>query len=121
MIGFAVTACVMAFSMLIIYSIALAMFSQRLRCPKDVYPTPDYRSHNYYVNDDCSQYNQYTRHSYPSYSHAQSGVALGSILLILAVVELFVAFASSIYGCMSCCCTSTPGRVQVCIIQWKSH
>jgi len=42
----------------------------------------------------------------------KSGVALNALLLILAVIEFFVAMASSIYACNACCC-SGPTTVQV--------
>jgi hypothetical protein len=105
MIGFAITACVLSATLLIISAISLAEFSRRLHCPKNY----SYNNYNYQYGyrDSYGCYNYSLK-----YYHAQVGAALGSLLLILAVVEFFVALASSIYGCNACC---TSPSVQVCI------
>lgn len=113
MIGFAITACVEAGVMVIIYSIALGEIAQRLRCPNYI----DYRhGHGYntysYDYDNC-YYNSYYRRL--TYSEAQVGAALCSLLLILAVLEFFVALASSIYGCNACCCSGPTVQVMIII------
>ncbi|XP_031574093.1 uncharacterized protein LOC116307907 [Actinia tenebrosa] len=109
MIGFAITSIVLACTMLIIQSVALAAFSARLRCPKD---QSERSTPNYWEYDECEEYSsQYHRRSFLSYFTAQKGVAIGTVLLILALVELFVGFISSIYGCISCtCCPQTPNQ-----------
>ena len=87
--GFSITSCVLVSIMVICYSIALSEFSHRLR----------YR--RYYDSD--SYYSYY----YADYYSSKNGVGLGSCLLILAIVQFFVALTSAIYCCNVFCCGST--------------
>ncbi|XP_031574091.1 membrane-spanning 4-domains subfamily A member 8-like [Actinia tenebrosa] len=101
MIGFSATACVFTGIMFIIYCIALSEFSQRIRCGE----------HGKGTDLDCRLYG-YEENI--SYSLAKVGAGVGAILLILALVEFFVALTSSVYGCNASCCgtTTTAGVVQ---------
>ena len=102
MIGFTATACVFTAVMFIIYCVALSEFSARIRCGED----------GRGAHVDCYLYDQ----GYISYDLARAGAGIGSLLLILAIIEFFVALASSIYGCNATCCgvtAASAGVVQV--------
>ena len=92
--GFSVTACVIAGTMFICYCIAVSEFAKTIRCRSQYggYNYPYYKS--YY--DYC--YSSSKRHN------AAVGAGLGSCQLIFAIVEFFVALASSIYCCNAVCC-----------------
>ena len=74
--GFSVTACVIAGIMFIIHCVAVAEFG--------------YRLNRYYSSSRRYQ--------------ASVGAGLGSCQLIFAIVEFFVALASSVYCCNAVCC-----------------
>lgn len=102
MIGFSATACVFTGIMFIIYCIAVSEFSTRISCGEDGKGN----------QIDCHLYDQ----GYVSYDVAKVGAGVGSILLILALVEFIVALTSSVYGCNATCCGgghTTSGVVQV--------
>ncbi|KAK3755900.1 hypothetical protein QZH41_010003 [Actinostola sp. cb2023] len=100
MMGFAVTGCVLTAIMVIISSFAVGELAEVLRCSR--HPT-------YSLYNDC-HYARYKNHL--SYSRAEAGVALSTILLLLAIAEFFIALASSIYGCNACCCSAPPAHFQ---------
>ena len=89
--GFSVTACVIAGVMFICYCFALAEFGYRLRC------------RNSYIYQYPYMYDGYCYSSSTRYQ-ASVGAGLGSCQLIFAIVEFFVALASSIYCCNAVCC-----------------
>ena len=89
--GFSVTACVFAGIMFICYCIAVAFFAYDIRCRRSVDYYPYHQSYEY-----C--YSSSKRHK------AAVGAGLGSCQLIFAIVEFFVALASSIYCCNAVYC-----------------
>jgi len=98
--GFSITACVIAGNMFICYCIAVAHFGEILKCKNTYY---DYTYYGYYG---CGYYSKSERHN------AAVGAGLGSCLLIFAIVEFFVALASSVYCCNAVCCGApTVGSV----------
>lgn len=86
--------------------IAFDPFSKRLKCSRYL-PPPTNISWDYCYETYGGYQNSIT------YVDAQAGVALGSLLIILGVVELIVALALSIYGCQSCRCNVPAGQVSV--------
>ena len=97
--GFSITACVIAGVMFICYCTAVAEFGERLRCK------PSY----YYYGSNFTTYGY--RDTYCSSSQrykAAVGAGLGSCQLIFAIVEFFVALASSVYCCNAVCCGAPP-------------
>ena len=92
--GFSVTACVIAGTMFICYCIAVADFAKVLRCK-------NYDYYDYRYDYDC-YYSRY--YSSSQRYNARVAAGLGSCQLIFAVVEFFVALASSVYCCNAVCC-----------------
>ena len=102
--GFSITACVIAGAMFICYCIAVAEFGRVIRCKRShssyYYPTYDHYGFDAYC------YSASKRHN------AAVGAGLGSCQLIFAIVEFFIALASSIYCCNAVCCGApTVGSV----------
>ena len=90
--GFSIFGCVISGIMFICYCVALAYFNSVLTCKDLIF--------NY-----NSYYNEYTYcFSSSMRRKAAVGAGLGSCLLILAIVEFFVALVSSIYCCNAVCC-----------------
>ena len=69
-------------------------------------------------------YRYHYRYGYPTYHRYRSDsdyikeIALSAVLLVLVVIEMFVALAASIYGCQFACCgkegccrSSTKGKL----------
>ena len=99
--GFSITSCVFSGAMFIYYCITLASYSEMKNlCNR--YETYSRGGYNYYSTeyDDC-----YLRHGFDR-DTAEKVAGLGSCLLILSLVELFLALASSIYCCRAVCCNS---------------
>ena len=86
--GFAITACVLCGIMFICYCVALGKLASAMECHRR-------NSHRIYTYQDyCGV----------SYRKAQAGIGLGSVLLIISLMEFFVALTSSIYCCNAVCC-----------------
>ena len=99
--GFSITFCVCSGAMIICNCITLASYSEMKNlCSR--YETYSRGGYNYYSTeyDDC-----YLRHGFDR-DTAEKVVGLSSFLLILSLVELFLALASSIYCCRAVCCKS---------------
>ncbi|EDO31094.1 predicted protein [Nematostella vectensis] len=94
MLGFAVTSCVFSCGMIICYSFALSEWSKYLRNPS--YDRPYY----------------YYYHSKYSSQTARTSIGIGTVLLLLALTEFFVALASSIYGFINSCIPATSTSQQ---------
>ena len=92
--GFSITGCIISGIMFICYCAALAHFSNVLNCRNT--GGFDYESGSFHFNTYC--YSSSYRHK------AAVGAGLGSCQMILAIVEFFVALASSIYSCNTVCC-----------------
>lgn len=92
--------------MIAMLGIAFDPFSKRLKCSRYL-PPPTNISSDYCYQTYGGYQNSIT------YVDAQAGVTLGSLLIILGVVELIVALASSIYGCQSCRCNVPAGQVSI--------
>ncbi|XP_068737800.1 uncharacterized protein [Montipora capricornis] len=110
--GFSITACVISGIMFICYCVAVDYFATVLRCRKNnVIHTSYYPSYYYGFCYSESKRNM-----------ASVGAGVGSVLLILSIVEWFVALASSIYCCnaTSCCGTPTVATNQQ-VIQLQAH
>ena len=104
--GFSITGCVYSGTMFICYSITLAYYAER-KTYCDNYKTYSRRDYKDYRYDNYKYYDCYG--SYGLRATAENLAGLGSCLLILSLVELVVAIASSIYCCKTVCCNS--GRV----------
>ena len=91
--GFSITACVISGIMFICYCLAVDYFATVLRC----------RNYSYY-----SSYGNVFCYSLTTRNNASVGAGVGSVLLILSLVEWFVALASSIYCCNATSCCGTP-------------
>ena len=99
--GFSITACVIASTMFICYCFAVAEFAQIRRCKNRYYNSYPYSTYSPYY-----RYNTYCYSDSKRYN-AAVGAGLGSCQLLFAIVEFFVALASSIYCCTAVCC-GTP-------------
>jgi len=101
--GFSITACVIAGVMFICYCVAVAEFGKTLKCKYRSYgPYGSFRTYGH----DTYCYSSSKRHN------AAVGAGLGSCQLIFAIVEFFVALASSVYCCNAVCCGApTVGSV----------
>ena len=101
--GFSITGCVYSGTMFICYSITLAYYAERKTyCDNyKTYSRRDYKDYRYdnYKYSDCYG-------TYGLRATAENLAGLGSCLLILSLVELVVAIASSIYCCKTVCCNS---------------
>ncbi|XP_066022977.1 uncharacterized protein [Pocillopora verrucosa] len=99
-IGFSITGCAFSGQMFIGYSITLSFYSKMKAYCSNSYFNHDYDS--FYNNRDC--YRTYGFHR----DTAANGAGLGSCLLLLSLVEFFLALASSMYCCTAVgCCFST--------------
>ena len=99
--GVSITICVFSGAMFIYNCITLASYSEMKNlCNR--YETYSRGGYNYYSTeyDDC-----YLRHGFDR-DTAEKVAGLGSFLLILSLVELFLALSSSIYCCRAVCCNS---------------
>ena len=99
--GVSITFCVFSGAMFIYNCITLASYSEMKNlCNR--YETYSRGGYNYYSTeyDDC-----YLRHGFDR-DTAEKVAGLGSFLLILSLVELFLALSSSIYCCRAVCCNS---------------
>ena len=104
--GFSITGCVYSGTMFICYSITLAVYAEMKKyCDSyKTYSPYRYKSNRYDTNKNYDCYGRYGLRA-----TAENLAGLGSCLLILSLVELVVAIASSIYCCKTVCCNS--GRV----------
>lgn len=102
-IGFSITGCVFSGQMFIGYSIILSFYSKMKAYCSNSYFDHDYDS--FYNNRDC--YRTYGFHR----DTAANVDGLGSCLLLLSLVEFFLALASSIYCCTAVGCCSSTGVV----------
>ena len=93
--GFSIFGCIISGVMFICYCVALAYFNRVLTC-RDLYQNYDYNTGYYHINTYC--------YSSSDRRNAAIGAGLGSFQLICAIVEFFVALASSIYCCNAVCC-----------------
>lgn len=99
MIGLAVCSTILSGIIIVIYLIQLFEFSERLRCPKDEYPTP---SSSYSSWDSlCSRYHQ-NRDWHVTIREAEIGVVSSCFLVVAAGIEFFLALVTSMYGCNVC-------------------
>ena len=101
--GFSITGCVFSGQMFIGYSIILSFYSKMKAYCSNSYIDHDYDS--FYNKRDC--YRTYGFHR----DTAANVAGLGSCLLLLSLVEFFLAFASSIYCCTAVGCCSSTGVV----------
>ena len=92
--GFTITACVLCGIMFICYCIALGILASALECHK-----ARLYNHNYFIHHKYA----YDCHG-TTYARAKAGVGIGSVLLIIALLEFFVALTSAIYCCNAVCC-----------------
>ena len=102
--GFSITGCVYSGTMFICYSITLAYYAER-KTYCDNYKTYSRRDYKDYRYDNYKYYDCYGSYSLRA-TAAENLAGLGSCLLILSLVELVVAIASSIYCCKAVCCNS---------------
>lgn len=79
----------------------------------------------------CSIFSERRSFNYYRYGHPRTKeIALSAVLLVLAVIELFVALAASIFGCKFVCCgkegccqSSTKGKFSCTLkkIKWEKN
>ena len=101
--GFSITGCVFSGQMFIGYCIVLSSYSEMKAYCSNSYFNHDYDS--FYNKRDC--YRTYGFHR----DTAANVAGLGSCLLLLSLVEFFLALASSIYCCTAVGCCSSTGVV----------
>ena len=94
--GFSIIGCILSGQMAICYSITLLVYAEvKTHCN-------NYNDYGYYTNEDYDCYGRYGLRR----ATAENLAGFGSCLLILSLVELVLALASSIYCCKAVCCNS---------------
>ena len=95
--GFSIIGCILSGQMAICYSITLLVYAEvKTHCN-------NYNDYGYDTNE--VSYDCYGRYGLRR-ATAENLAGFGSCLLILSLVELVLALASSIYCCKAVCCNS---------------